>query len=67
MPLPAPLSASTATSKGGINGQDQPAVGSATGTTVGGSAAVQKKEAGVPKVLADKKKMDARKKSLKRL
>ncbi|KAL3841113.1 hypothetical protein ACJIZ3_025704 [Penstemon smallii] len=53
------------------NGQDYP-VGTPplVGTGVGGSKAapaLQKKESGLNKVPADKKKMDARKKSLKRL
>lgn len=60
--------------KGG-NSQDQPAVvGPSPETGVSGSLAVatpavstQKKEVGLAKVQADKKKMDARKKSLKRL
>ncbi|KAJ4978523.1 hypothetical protein NE237_009303 [Protea cynaroides] len=63
-----PLSTSTATTKGGVISQDQTVVGGPATGMVGGSVAVQKKEAGgVAKVQADKKKMDARKKSLKRL
>ncbi|XP_010251744.1 PREDICTED: ubiquitin-conjugating enzyme E2 22 isoform X2 [Nelumbo nucifera] len=66
------LPSSTAAIKGvTTNLQDQQTVGASetNGTTaVGGSTAgVQKKESGVVKVQADKKKMDARKKSLKRL
>ncbi|XP_073043206.1 ubiquitin-conjugating enzyme E2 22-like [Primulina eburnea] len=50
------------------NGQDQQSVASSTETGVSGSAtSMQKKESGLTKVPADKKKMDARKKSLKRL
>eukprot|EP00262_Sarcandra_glabra_P013594 TRINITY_DN3801_c0_g1_i1.p1 TRINITY_DN3801_c0_g1~~TRINITY_DN3801_c0_g1_i1.p1 ORF type:complete len:266 (+),score=67.64 TRINITY_DN3801_c0_g1_i1:347-1144(+) len=77
--LPPPLSASTASKGLGINSQDQPAVSvtlpsetaaaAAAGAVVGVSA-VQKKEGPVAtaaKVQIDKKKMDARKKSLKRL
>lgn len=53
------------------NGQDLPSViTSSSETEVGESTAapaVQKKEPGLNKVPADRKKMDARKKSLKRL
>ncbi|KAL3819644.1 hypothetical protein ACJIZ3_005549 [Penstemon smallii] len=53
------------------NGQDYPTAMPSTGETgVSGSKAApatQKKEAGLNKVPADKRKMDARKKSLKRL
>lgn len=71
LPLPSPLATTTAAIKGG-NSQEQLAILTpSTEIGVGGSAAaaaaVQKKEVGVAKVLADKKKMDARKKSLKRL
>lgn len=77
-PSPSPLASSTTFAKG-ANGQGQgqgqdhpapPALHSTTETEVGGSTAVQatqKKEAGLVKAQADKKKMDARKKSLKRL
>ncbi|XP_058107498.1 ubiquitin-conjugating enzyme E2 22-like [Magnolia sinica] len=58
---------------GGINSQDQPVVAApsveTTAAAVEASAVVQKKEgvAAAAKVHVDKKKMDARKKSLKRL
>lgn len=74
--LTSPLAPCTAASKGG-NSQDQAAVVASTAETgVGGSVSVavatpvvttQKKEGGPAKAQADKKKMDARKKSLKRL
>ncbi|KAK3212064.1 hypothetical protein Dsin_016770 [Dipteronia sinensis] len=71
LPLPSPLTPST-TTRG--NNQDQPtAVVSApeigfSGSSVATAAATTlKKEGGLAKVQADKKKMDARKKSLKRL
>jgi ubiquitin-conjugating enzyme E2 S len=61
--LPSPLAPSTTSTRG--NGQEQPvAVAPTTDTGVSGS---QKKEGGLAKVHADKKKIDARKKSLKRL
>jgi ubiquitin-conjugating enzyme E2 S len=61
--LPSPLAPSTTSTRG--NGQEQPvAVAPITDTGVSGS---QKKEGGLAKVHADKKKIDARKKSLKRL
>ncbi|KAL6988577.1 Ubiquitin-conjugating enzyme E2 22 [Sarracenia purpurea var. burkii] len=71
LPPPSTLAASTTFNKGG-SGQDQqtPALNCTTESGVGGSApapATQKKESGLVKVQADKKKMDARKKSLKRL
>lgn len=63
MTLPSPLAPSTTSTRG--NGQEQPvAVAPITDTGVSGS---QKKEGGLAKVHADKKKIDARKKSLKRL
>lgn len=71
MPLPpSPLPASTTAIKGGSgNGQQQqPTLTVETG--VGGSVTgliPHRKEVGALKVQADKKKMDARKKSLKRL
>ncbi|XP_019187143.1 PREDICTED: ubiquitin-conjugating enzyme E2 22-like [Ipomoea nil] len=64
LPQPSPLAPS---SKAG-NSLDQPALPSSTANC--GSAAAplaQKKEAGLAKAHADRKKMDARKKSLKRL
>lgn len=68
VPLPAtPLTASTASKAPGTNSQDQNAV--PTESAVGAAAAAQKKAAvhAVTKSQVDKKKMDARKKSLKRL
>lgn len=71
--LPSPLAPSSNTMKG-LGDQPAPSLNTiTTDTGVSGSAAAEpvpkKKEAvaGLPKVLADKKKMDARKKSLKRL
>ncbi|KAF7116607.1 hypothetical protein RHSIM_RhsimUnG0021100 [Rhododendron simsii] len=71
LPLPSSMAASATLTKGG-SGQDQQT--STTETEVSGSAptpsTTQKKEGGgggLVKVQADKKKMDARKKSLKRL
>ncbi|KAK9290988.1 hypothetical protein L1049_009170 [Liquidambar formosana] len=71
LPLPSPLATSTVATKGG-NGQEHPAIlAPVIETGVSGStaaAAPHKKEGGgLAKVQADKKKMDARKKSLKRL
>lgn len=65
--LPSPLAPSTTSARGNV--QEQPAAVAPTiDTGVGGSAAnAQKKEVGLAKVHADKKKIDARKKSLKRL
>ncbi|XP_057948427.1 ubiquitin-conjugating enzyme E2 22 [Malania oleifera] len=66
LPLVSPLATSTKVG----NGQDSLAVLAHPGETgVGASAvaATQKKEVGLARVQADKKKMDARKKSLKRL
>ncbi|KAG2685323.1 hypothetical protein I3843_10G113800 [Carya illinoinensis] len=71
LPLPSPLAPSTTPTKG--NGLEQPtALAPTTDTVVSGSAVAaaataQKKECGLAKVHADKKKLDARKKSLKRL
>ena len=74
LPLPSPLAPSTTAARG--NGPEQPAATPAE-TGVGGSTAaaasaasvtVQKKEGGLSKAqMAEKKKIDARKKSLKRL
>lgn len=71
LPLPSSMAASATLTKGG-SGKDQQT--STTETGVSGSAptpsTTQKKEGGgggLVKVQADKKKMDARKKSLKRL
>nr|GMC90239.1 ubiquitin-conjugating enzyme E2 22 [Ipomoea batatas] len=69
---PSPLAASLINMKGG-NGLDQSAMPSGTTAEAAissGSAAApgaQKKETGLARVHADKKKIDARKKSLKRL
>uniref|UniRef100_A0A5B7BH98 E2 ubiquitin-conjugating enzyme n=1 Tax=Davidia involucrata TaxID=16924 RepID=A0A5B7BH98_DAVIN len=69
LPLPSPsLLAPSTTATKGASVQDQPAALNPTETGVSGSAAsTQKKEGGLAKVQADKRKMDARKKSLKRL
>ncbi|XVF86211.1 hypothetical protein PTKIN_Ptkin18bG0022000 [Pterospermum kingtungense] len=71
--LPSPLALSTTAAKGG-NNQEQQSIVATTETGVSGTAVVGiagtatalKKES-MAKVLAEKKKMDARKKSLKRL
>jgi ubiquitin-conjugating enzyme E2 S len=61
----APISTSTAKKTFGPNSQDQNAAPSAV---LGGASAVPKKDGALSvKVPVDKKKMDARKKSLKRL
>lgn len=75
LPLPSPLAPSTTAARG--NGPEQPAAATPVETGVGGSTAaaasaasvtVQKKEGGLSKAqMAEKKKIDARKKSLKRL
>lgn len=78
-PVPSPLAPSTTATRGG-NNQDQTAAAAAavppveTGgisesaaTAIPAAAITQKKEVGQAKVQADKKKMDARKRSLKRL
>ncbi|XP_021297451.1 ubiquitin-conjugating enzyme E2 22 [Herrania umbratica] len=69
--LPSPLAQSITATKGG-NNQDQQSIFPATETGVSGTALVGTagpalKKEGLTKVQADKKKMDARKKSLKRL
>ncbi|OAY58953.1 ubiquitin-conjugating enzyme E2 22 [Manihot esculenta] len=72
--LPSPLAPCTTATKGG-NSQDQPPlVGPVPETGVLGSVTMatpiistQKKEGGPAKIQAEKRKMDARKKSLKRL
>lgn len=69
----APITVTTVTTRG--NGQDQPAVVAPMETGVSGSAAAAsaaatttvRKDGGLTKAQADKKKIDARKKSLKRL
>lgn len=77
MPLQPPLTPSTTTATRGSS-QEQTAsvttetVGNGSGagdaaTLVSAAPVPQKKETGVAKVQADKKKIDARKKSLKRL
>ncbi|KAJ1397023.1 Ubiquitin-conjugating enzyme E2 [Sesbania bispinosa] len=70
LPLQAPLAPSTASSRG--SSQEQAAVGTEAVLVNGSCAtavvsALQKKECGGAKAQADKKKIDARKKSLKRL
>ena len=73
LPLLSPLAPSTIFTRG--NGQEQQAaIAPTTDTGVSGSTAAaaavattQKKEVGLAKAHADKKKIDARKKSLKRL
>ncbi|EEF38716.1 ubiquitin-conjugating enzyme e2S, putative [Ricinus communis] len=72
--LPSPLSPCSVATKGGNSQEQSAAVAPVPETGVGGSVAVatptvatQKKEAGPAKAQADKKKLDARKKSLKRL
>lgn len=72
-PLPSPVAPSTASSKG-TNGQEQPAasvgstpVSNETGGVGSSAAPPQKKDGAALKAQAEKKKMDARKKSLKRL
>ncbi|XP_057466948.1 ubiquitin-conjugating enzyme E2 22-like [Actinidia eriantha] len=79
LPLPSTLAASTTTFTKGGSGPDQQASavlnsmietgvsGSAAAAAVTAAPAPQKKEGGLVKVQVDKKKMDARKKSLKRL
>ena len=70
LPLSSTLTASTTTFTKAGSGPDQQTsvvLNSMIETGVSGSAATQKKEGGLVKVLVDKKKMDARKKSLKRL
>ncbi|KAK6232060.1 hypothetical protein SCA6_002133 [Theobroma cacao] len=69
--LPSPLAQSITATKGG-NNQDQQSIFPTTETGVSGTALVGTagpalKKEGLTKVQADKKKMDARKKSLKRL
>lgn len=67
---PAPLGASAASNGSGPNTWDDnvaSAVAVTSSEVVVAASAVQKRVAASPKSLADKKKMDARKKSLKRL
>ncbi|KAH9738639.1 hypothetical protein WN944_005006 [Citrus x changshan-huyou] len=73
LPLAQPLAPSATATRGG-NNQDQPAtavptveIGISGSATTPASATTQKKEVGLAKVQADRKKIDARKKSLKRL
>ncbi|XWS57184.1 hypothetical protein CRYUN_Cryun09bG0151500 [Craigia yunnanensis] len=69
--LPPPLALSTTTTKGGNNQEQQSIVPTTeigvSGTALVGIVGTALKKEGLTKVLADKKKMDARKKSLKRL
>ncbi|GAB2267070.1 Ubiquitin-conjugating enzyme E2 22 [Dionaea muscipula] len=68
-PVPPPVASSTTATKG-TGGQDPPTVlGPSNGNVAGGSmvAAAQKKEGSSAKAQVDKKKIDMRKKSLKRL
>ncbi|KAH9653874.1 ubiquitin-conjugating enzyme E2 22 [Citrus sinensis] len=73
LPLAQPLAPSATATRGG-NNQDQPSAAVPTvergiggSATTPASATTQKKEVGLAKVQADRKKIDARKKSLKRL
>ncbi|XP_050235197.1 ubiquitin-conjugating enzyme E2 22 [Mercurialis annua] len=65
--LPAALGPCTAASKGGNSQEQETGGGSVAVAAAAALIASQKKEGGAAKALADKKKMDARKKSLKRL
>ena len=72
LPLQSPLGLAATATRG--NNQEQAAVATETDvnnsiatTVVSAASTAQKKDGGVTKPLADKKKMDARKKSLKRL
>lgn len=73
LPLPSLLAPSMTATRG--NGQDQAAIVPQAETGIGGSTAAtstasvitQKKEGALSKAHAEKKKIDARKKSLKRL
>ncbi|XP_030501738.2 ubiquitin-conjugating enzyme E2 22 [Cannabis sativa] len=72
LPLPSPLAPSTTASRG--NGMDQAATilplsetGVGGSTTAAAPVIIQKKEGALSKAQAEKKKIDARKKSLKRL
>lgn len=75
LPLLSPLVLSTTSGKGGNNQEQQSIVpttetgvsGTAVVGIAGGTTATALKKEGTTKVVADKKKMDARKKSLKRL
>lgn len=68
LPLPVPVPSSLAASATFTKGQDQQTSTTETGVSGSAPATTQKKEgSGLAKVQADKKKMDARKKSLKRL
>ncbi|KAF9599073.1 hypothetical protein IFM89_033680 [Coptis chinensis] len=70
VPVASPLAASAeqAPNKGGTSAHDQSAVGGlTTEPAVTGSIPLQKAVGGATKAQADKKKIDARKKSLKRL
>ena len=69
--LPPPLALSTTATKGGNNQEQQSIVPTTeigvSETALVGIVGTALKKEGLTKVLADKKKMDARKKSLKRL
>lgn len=72
MPQPSPFAPSTTSAR--ANGTEQPAIGASTEMGGGGVSTApaalaipQRKESGLAKAQADKKKLDARKKSLKRL
>lgn len=72
LPLLSPLASSTTLTRG--NSLDQSALATVTAVNVSTAASVvsaasapQKKGGGLAKIQADKKKIDARKKSLKRL
>lgn len=68
LPVPVPVPSSLAASATFTKGQDQQTSTTETGVSGSAPATTQKKEgSGLAKVQADKKKMDARKKSLKRL
>ncbi|KAF7819193.1 ubiquitin-conjugating enzyme E2 22-like [Senna tora] len=73
LPLQSPLAPSTTATRGNSQEQAAPVAtemvvnGSTASTVVSAAPVPQRKEAGVAKVQADKKKIDARKKSLKRL
>lgn len=68
LPVPVPVPSSFAASATFTKGQDQQTSTTETGVSGSAPATTQKKEgSGLAKVQADKKKMDARKKSLKRL
>lgn len=73
MPLQPPLGPSATSARGNSLEQaasattDTLVIGSSAATVAPAAPLIQKKESGAAKVQADKKKIDARKKSLKRL